>query len=192
MSATLPRLTHPTPRDPTPWQCWREDLRRCGGWRHLWREASLWAIGWYRLGCGIQRLAWPVLRRVLLVPWWVGFRVLELLTGVSLPLGVHIGPGLRIWHFGGIFVRDGTRIGAHCTLRQGVTLGNRGPDDAAAPCIGDDVEFGAYAQVLGPVHVGSGARVGALSVVLHDVPPGCTAVGSPARVVGAPVPDAHG
>lgn len=84
----------------------------------------------------------------------------------------------------------GTTLGARCTLRQGVTLGNRLVGDAA-PTVGDDVEFGAYAQVLGAVHVGHGARIGAMSVVLYDVPAGCTAVGAPARLISpSPAADA--
>jgi serine O-acetyltransferase len=94
-----------------------------------------------------------------------------------------IGGGLRIWHFGGIFVHPEAQIGRNCTLRQGVTIGNR-VADGAVPVIGDDVEFGAYAQVLGAVRIGNGCRIGALSVVLCDVPDGATAVGVPARIVG--------
>lgn len=177
-------MTHPVPaRDRwTPWTCWQADLQRYGGWTALLREASLWALGWHRLGCAIDRVPVVWLRRPLLTLWWLLFRFIELATGISLPLGVQIGPGLRIWHFGGIFVLPGTTLGARCTLRQGVTLGNRHAGDAP-PVIGDDVEFGAYAQVLGCVHVGAGARIGAMSVVLQNVPPGCTAVGVPARVI---------
>lgn len=167
----------------SPRQCWQADLQRYGGWRALLREQSLWALGWHRLGCAIEQVPAPVLRRPLLTLWWLGFRFVELCTGVSLPLGVQIGPGLRIWHFGNIFILPGTRLGARCTLRQGVTLGNRRPDDDGAPHIGDDVEFGAYAQVLGPLHIGHGARIGAMSVVLQDVPAGWTAVGAPARTI---------
>ena len=74
------------------------------------------------------------------------------------------------------------QIGRNCTLRQGVTIGNRAAD-GPVPVIGDDVEFGAYAQVLGAVRIGNGCRIGALSVVLCDVPDGATAVGVPARIV---------
>lgn len=154
----------------------------------LLREASLWAIGWHRLGCALARLPQAWLRRPLLTLWWLGFRFIELGTGISLPLGVHIGPGLRIWHFGGIFVAPGTRLGAYCTLRQGVTLGNRHSDDAV-PHLGDHVELGAYAQVLGAVHLGDRVRVGALSVVLQDVPADHTAVGAPARLIPPRAPD---
>lgn len=167
------------------WAKARQDVARYGGWGALWREQSLWAVLWFRLGSGLNKVPIKPLRKVVLVPWWFVFRLLEAFVGVSLPVGVKAGCGLRVWHFGGIFVHVNTVIGQNCTLRQGVTLGNRHNDDQA-PVIGDDVEFGAYAQVLGGVRIGNGARIGALSVVLCDVPSGYTAVGAPARLI-APV-----
>ena len=73
-------------------------------------------------------------------------------------------------------------IGKNCTLRQGVTVGNRhagGP----VPVLGDNVELGAYAQILGGVKIGNHCHIGAMSVVLHDMPDGSTAVGVPARLI---------
>ena len=92
------------------------------------------------------------------------------------------GPGFRIHHFGNIFINPSVRIGANCTLRQGVTIGNR-IEDGPVPTIGDNVDFGAYAQALGGVHIGNNCRIGAMSVVLCDVPDGCTAVGNPVRII---------
>ena len=122
-------------------------------------------------------------RRLLDRVYWLAFRVTETLTGISIPKSVRVGPGLRIWHFGNIFVHADAEIGANCTLRQGVTIGNR-VDGGPVPVIEDDVELGAYAQVLGGVRVGRGAKIGAMSVVLRDVPAGAVAVGVPARIVG--------
>ena len=107
---------------------------------------------------------------------------METITGISIPKTVEVGPGLRIYHFGNVFVHSDAKIGANCTLRQGVTIGNR-HDGGPVPVLEDDVELGAYAQVLGGVRIGRGAKVGAMSVVLCDVPPGATAVGVPARVL---------
>jgi serine O-acetyltransferase len=107
---------------------------------------------------------------------------METITGISLPKEAEIGPGIRIYHFGNIFVHADSKIGANCTIRQGVTIGNR-TLKGAAPVVEDDVEFGAYAQVLGAIRIGRGAKIGAMSVVLEDVPAGATAVGIPARIV---------
>jgi len=81
-------------------------------------------------------------------------------------------------------------IGSNCTLRQGVTIGNR-TEGGAVPVIEDDVEFGAYAQVLGGIRLGNGCKIGAMSVVLQDVPPGATAVGIPARVIAMVEPQSE-
>ena len=110
------------------------------------------------------------------------FRGVEVLTGISIDVNAVIGPGVRIFHFGNIFVHGSAVLGANCTLRHGVTIGCIG-EDGPAPTIGDGVEFGAYAQVLGGVAVGDGARIGAMSLVISDVPAGVSAVGVPARIV---------
>lgn len=160
---------------------WREDLLRYPT-RPFLKEQSIWAIAVYRYGRWVA--SWrPGFHRWLAGRlYWLLFRFVETMTGISLPREARIGPGLRIFHFGNIFLNPGVTIGARCTLRQGVTIGNRvvgGP----VPVLGDDVDLGAYAQVLGGVHIGDGARIGAMSVVLEDVPAGCTAVGIPARIV---------
>jgi serine O-acetyltransferase len=162
---------------------WTADLARYPS-RPFLREQSIAAVAVYRFGqWNDQRPAGPS-RRALDRLYWVAFRMVETILGVSLPKATVIGPGLRIYHFGGVFVNERSCIGARCTLRQGVTIGSR-DDDGAAPILGDDVDLGAYAQVLGEVHIGDGARIGAMSVVLTDVPAGATAVGVPARIVAA-------
>ncbi|MET4389878.1 serine O-acetyltransferase [Bradyrhizobium sp. F1.4.3] len=165
------------PRDPH----FEADLARYPN-RPFLREQSIWAIFVYRYGRRLLDRKPGRLRNLQLKFYWLIFRVVETATGVSLPLGAEVGPGLRIYHFGNIFIHSGSVIGRNCTLRQGVTIGNRW-EGGPTPVIGDDVDFGAYAQVLGNVHVGSGAKIGAMSVVLNDVPAAATAVGIPARVV---------
>jgi len=161
---------------------WAADLARYGMRRPFLKEQSIWAIWLYRRGRRIDALP-PGLRRKLATAWyWLQFRLIETATGISLPKTARIGPGLRIWHFGGIFLHANAVLGANCTLRQGVTIGNR-HEDGPTPVIGDNVDFGAYAQVLGGVRIGDNCRIGALSVVLCDVPDGATAVGAPARII---------
>jgi serine O-acetyltransferase len=133
----------------------------------------------------------PAARVVASRAYWAAFRFLEILLGISITKNTVVGGGLRIHHFGGIFVNERARIGGDCTLRQGVTIGSR-TEGGRAPVIGDGVEIGAYAQILGDVRVGDGASIGAMAVVLHDVPAGAAAVGNPARVIertSAPVGD---
>ena len=158
----------------------RADLQRYPS-RPWLREQSVWAVAVYRFGRRVDGRKPGWIRWLLTRFYWLAFRIVETLTGISIPKSVDIGPGLRIFHFGNIFIHPDVKMGAGCTLRQGVTVGNR-REGGSVPVVGDGVEFGAYAQVLGGVRVGDGARIGAMSVVLADVPPGATAVGIPARV----------
>ena len=159
---------------------WQADRRRYPA--HPWfSERSLWAIAVYRFGRWNDARPPGVTRWCFDKAYWLLFRVTEIATGISLSKSVEVGPGLRIWHGGTIVIHSDARIGAHCTLRHGITIGNRS-EGGPVPVIEDDVELGAYAQVLGAVRVGRGARIGALTLVLSDVPAGATAVGVPARI----------
>jgi len=160
---------------------WQEDLARYPQ-RPWTKEQSIWAISVYRYGRRVDEMP-RGLHRWLHEKWyWFIYRIIETATGISISKNVEIGSGLRIWHFGNIFIHPRVHIGANCTLRQGVTIGVRG-DDGKVPVIGDNVDFGAYAQVLGGIRVGNNARIGAMSVVLQDVPDNATAVGIPARII---------
>lgn len=160
---------------------WLKDLERYPV-RPWLKEQSIWAIAVHRFGRRIDQLPPGLKKQVATLFYWRIFRLAETVTGISLPKEANIGPGLRIHHFGNIFIHPDVQLGANCTLRQGVTIGNRIPD-GPVPIVGDNVEFGAYAQVFGGVVIGEGAKIGAMSVVLNDVPPNATAVGIPARIV---------
>lgn len=153
--------------------------------RPFLKEQSIWAIAVYRFGRRNDRRKPGLVRYVGERCYWLMHRLVETLTGISIPKSAQIGPGLKIWHFGNIFIHCDAKIGANCTLRQGVTIGNR-HEFGPVPVLEDDVELGAYAQVLGGVRIGRGAKVGSMSVVLQDVPAGATAVGVPARVIERP------
>jgi serine O-acetyltransferase len=161
---------------------WIADVQRYGAARPLLREQSAWAVWTYRFGRRIDRRPAGLGRRLLTRCYWPLFRLVETAVGVSLPKAARIGPGLRIWHFGGIFLHPDSVVGANCTLRQGVTIGNR-EQGGPVPVLGDDVDVGAYAQLLGAIRIGHGCKIGAMAVVLCDVPDGATAVGAPARVI---------
>ena len=161
---------------------WQADLARYP--RRPWlKEQSIWAIAVYRFGRRINRRPPGLARKVRERFYWLAFRLVETATGISLPKSATIGPGLKVWHFGNVFIHPEVVIGANCTLRQGVTIGNR-HEGGPTPVLEDDIELGAYAQVLGGVRLGRGTKVGAMSVVLCDVPAGATAVGIPARIIG--------
>lgn len=105
-------------------------------------------------------------------------------TGIEIHPGARIGEGLFIDHGHGVVIGETAELGNNVTLYQGVTLGGTGKDSGKRhPTILDNVVIGAGAKVLGPFTVGCGAKVGAGAIVLKEVPPGCTVVGNPGRVV---------
>lgn len=107
----------------------------------------------------------------------------EWALGVELPWRTRVGPGLRIYHGQGLVVNDGATIGSNVVLRHGVTLGHREPG-GPCPRIGNGVDIGAGAIVLGDVSIGDGARIGAGAIVVHNIPPRGVAIGAAARISG--------
>ncbi|MDZ5455585.1 serine O-acetyltransferase [Azohydromonas lata] len=98
----------------------------------------------------------------------------------SIPYQVEIGPGVSFGHRQGIMMGKRVKIGARCKIRHQVTIaGGKG----GGATIGDDVQIGAGAKIIGPIRVGNRARIGANAVVVKDVPDDATVVGIPARVV---------
>ena len=105
-------------------------------------------------------------------------------TGIEIHPGAKIGKGLFIDHGAGVVIGETTEIGDNCTLYQNVTLGGTGKDTGKRhPTLGNNVMVGAGARVLGPMKIGDNSKIAANAVVLEEVPPNCTAVGVPARVV---------
>lgn len=105
-------------------------------------------------------------------------------TGIEIHPGAKIGKNLFIDHGAGVVIGETTEIGDNCTLYQNVTLGGTGKDVGKRhPTLGNNVMVGAGARVLGPFKIGDNSKIAANAVVLEEVPPNCTAVGVPARVV---------
>jgi serine O-acetyltransferase len=105
-------------------------------------------------------------------------------TGIEIHPGADIGPRLFIDHGMGVVIGETTKIGADVTIYQGVTLGGTGfATGKRHPTIEDNVTIGSGAKLLGPIVVGHGSKVGANTVVIHDVPPNSTVVGIPGHPV---------
>ena len=105
-------------------------------------------------------------------------------TGIEIHPGAPIAEGLFIDHGNGVIIGETTIIGNNVTLYQGVTLGGTGKEHGKRhPTIADNVMISAGAKVLGSFTVGENSKIGAGSVVLEEVPPNCTVVGVPGRVV---------
>ncbi len=105
-------------------------------------------------------------------------------TGVEIHPAAVIGREFFIDHGAGVVIGETARIGDRVTLYQGVTLGGTGFQRGKRhPTLGDNVTVGSGAKLLGPIDVGDGAKVGANTVVVEDVPPGATVVGNPGHPV---------
>ena len=101
--------------------------------------------------------------------------------GIDIPVSTLIGPGFAINHGVGLVIHNRALIGKDVTVRQGVTIGSKAGSDA--PVLGDGVDVGSGAQVIGPVNVGASAVIGAGAIVTKDVSAGDTVVGNPAKPI---------
>ena len=145
-------------------------------------EFGFLAIAVYRLG----RWSRTIRPRWLSLPVKVLYRILEffiqVLFGISISTDCEIGPGFFIGHFGGIHLH--CKLGTHCSIGQGVTIGARGAGRSGQdPVVGDRVYVGAGAMVIGGVQVGDDAIIGANTTVVADVPAGCRVVSAAVRIL---------
>ena len=164
---------------------WREDIR-CVFQRDpaarttfevLTTYPGVHAIIAYRLANRLWRRGWRYPARLLAF-------LARLVSNVDIHPGATIGARFFIDHGAGVVIGETAEIGADVTLYHGVTLGGTSwRKGKRHPTLGDGVLVGAGAKILGPIRVGAGARVGANSVVVEDVPAGCTVVGIPGKVV---------
>jgi serine O-acetyltransferase len=121
--------------------------------------------------------------RVPLAPRVIAY-LTRMVTGVEIHPAAEIGNGLFIDHGSGVVIGETAKIGKCVTLYQGVTLGGTGFQRGKRhPTLGDNVTVGSGAKLLGPIAVGDGAKIGANTVVVEDVPPGATVVGNPGHPV---------
>ena len=105
-------------------------------------------------------------------------------TGIEIHPGATIGKGLFIDHGSGVIIGETTIIGDNVTLYQGVTLGGTGKEQGKRhPTLENNVMVSAGAKILGSFTIGENSKIGAGSVVLEEVPPNCTVVGVPGRIV---------
>ncbi len=114
------------------------------------------------------------------------------LTGIEIHPGATIGKNFFIDHGMGVVIGETAVIGDNVWMYHAITLGGKGGAEKPVkrhPTIEDDVILGSGAQLFGDITIGKGAKVGASAVVTGDVPPGCTVVGNPARLVQCPIDD---
>lgn len=181
-SDTLRRgLTNDNPPGIGLWALWREDLRTHENDPF---SQGFWAVAVHRYGNWRMGIRPALLRK----PFSMLYRVLAMLVewfcGIQLPYTIKLGRRVHLWHFGGIIL-SGQSIGDECHIRQNTTCGvaRRGDTADNTPTIGNRVDIGAGAVIIGRVTIGDDSIIGANAVVLTDVPANSIAVGVPARIV---------
>lgn len=173
------------------------ELHHTPWWRHIYRDfrryrvtadpalrtvfltQGFWASCVYRVSRAAllrTRLARPFIA--------IAQKLVEIVTGISLPPQCEIGEGLYIGHYGSIIVSPPSRVGHNCSLAQNVTVGVAGSgENRGAPVIGNRVFIGAHSIIVGRITVGDDAVICAGSVVTRSVPARAMVMGNPARVV---------
>jgi len=145
---------------------------------------GFWAITVYRFG----HARFVIRNKILRAPWTIAYIILskfiEITCGITIGATARIGRRLSIEHHGCIVIHGAVEIGDDCLLRHGVTAGNVGASDPqGAPKIGNRVQMGAGAKLIGRITIGDDVIIGANAVVTRDVPAGAIVVGIPARIV---------
>ena len=137
---------------------------------------SIHVLIFYRIAHGLYKIKLFFLARLI-------SQLGRFFTGIEIHPGAKIGKGLFIDHGMGVVIGETAEIGDNVTIYHGVTLGGTGKDKGKRhPTIGNNVIIGCGAKILGPISIGDGAKIGANSVVLQNVPKGKTAVGIPAVI----------
>jgi serine O-acetyltransferase len=157
----------------------RDDLRAYEG---RWYAQGYWVMIVYRFGRWRYGVRPTLLRKFFSLIYKVLFKFVQILTGIELPCEVEVGRNFVIDHFGGVVISGYARFGDNCRLRTGVVVGLRRVEEKCAPNIGNNVDIGAGAKLLGPLRIGDNVLVGANAVVVCDVPDNSIAVGIPAVV----------
>ena len=147
-----------------------------------WGSQGFWVMMVYRFGRWRYKIRSAMIRKPFSLLYKILYKLVQVLTGVELPCEVAVGKNFRIDHFGGIIVSGFASFGDNCVIRDGVTVGLRRVDDPVAPKIGNNVDIGTGAKVLGGITIGDNVVIGANAVVLEDVPSNSIAVGVPARI----------
>jgi len=157
----------------------RADLR---AYRGDWGAQGFWVMLVYRFGRWRYTVSPALVRKPLSLIYKFLYKWVQILTGIELPCEVPVGKNFVIDHFGGIVISGYASFGDDCRIRNGVVVGLRNVDEPCAPQIGNNVDIGTGAKLLGPIRIGNNVAIGANAVVMCDVPDDCIAVGIPAKV----------
>lgn len=158
----------------------RADFRAHGS---NWGAQGFWAMAVYRLGRWRYRIRPRILRLPFSALYHVLFKLVQIVAGIELPCEVPVGRNFIMEHSGGMVISGYACIGDDCRIRPGVVIGLARVDEPCAPTLGNNVDVGVGAKLLGNITIGDNVRIGANAVVVHDVPANSVAVGVPARII---------
>jgi serine O-acetyltransferase len=157
----------------------REDLQAYEG---KWGAQGFWVMVVYRFGRWRYGVRPAIARKFFSLIYHILFKFVQIITGIQMPCEVDVGRNFIIDHFGGIIISGYAKFGDNCRVRNGVVIGLRRVEEKFAPIIGNNVDIGAGAKLLGPIRIGDNVEIGANAVVVCDVPDNSIAVGVPAVV----------
>jgi serine O-acetyltransferase len=155
----------------------RADLQAHGG---NWSAQGFWAMVVYRFGRWRYTISTGWIRKPFSLLYKILYKLIQIITGIELPCEAVVGRGFVIDHYGGIIVSGYARFGDNCRIRNGVVVGLKKVSEPCAPQIGNNVDIGAGAKVLGNITIGNNVSIGANAVVTCNVPDNHLAVGVPA------------
>jgi serine O-acetyltransferase len=151
----------------------------------LFFTQAFWAIIQFRIASYFHsNLHIPVIRQIVLFICLIWRKVIEIITGISLPASAKIGSSFYIGHFGGIILNAKVVIGSNCNISQGVTIGVSGTDEnRGVPIIGNNVFIGVNSVVAGKIVIEDNVLIGACSLVTSNVLEGSVMLGVPAKSI---------
>ena len=157
----------------------KQDLKNYHG---DWAAQGFWVMLVYRFGRWRYTIENVLIRKICSFIYKFMYKLVQILTGIEMPCEVEVGDNFLIDHFGGIVISGYAKFGDNCRLRNGVVVGLKNVTEPCAPQIGNNVDIGAGAKILGNIKIGNNVYIGANSVVLTDVPDNAIAVGVPAVI----------
>src|ERR1700704_6205431 len=135
----------------------RQDLRAYDG---KWGAQGFWAMVVYRFGRWRYGVRPAIARKFFSLIYRVLYKFVQIITGIELPCEAVVGRNFVIDHFGGIIISGYAKFGDDCRIRNGVVVGLRRVDEKCAPIIGNGVDIGAGAKLLGPIRIGDNVVIG--------------------------------
>ena len=148
-----------------------------------WSSQGFWVMLVYRFGRWRYTIKNSMVRKPFSLVYKALYKFIQIVTGIELPCEVPVGNNFRIDHFGDIIISGYASFGDDCILRNGVTVGLKNIEEKAAPHIGNKVNIGAGAKILGNITIGNNVDIGANAVVIFPVPDNSIAVGVPAKII---------